>query len=135
MSVEQLESQVLALPLAERRAFTRWLDEHRDEIEQPSVLVRAQESEVRQRLDEMEADPSLRIPFAEADVEQLFKEIIDERAAKTSPRKRVSPSLWRIRPGLSQRAQLVSQLSPLIPQLPPWHLVSGISPSTQRFAF
>ncbi len=88
MSVEQLESQVLALPLAERRAFTRWLDEHRDEIEQPSVLVRVQESEVRQRLDEMEADPSLRIPFAEADVEQLFKEIIDERAAKTSPRPR-----------------------------------------------
>jgi len=36
MSVEHLESQVLALPLAERRAFTRWLDEHRDEIEQPS---------------------------------------------------------------------------------------------------
>jgi hypothetical protein len=28
MSVEQLESQVLALPLAQRRAFTRWLDEH-----------------------------------------------------------------------------------------------------------
>jgi hypothetical protein len=33
MSAEQVESQVLALPLAERRAFTRWLDEHRDEIE------------------------------------------------------------------------------------------------------
>lgn len=31
MSVKELESQVLALPLAERRAFTRWLDEHRDE--------------------------------------------------------------------------------------------------------
>lgn len=88
MSVEQLESQVLALPLAERRAFTRWLDEHRDEIEQPSVLVSAQESEVRQRLVEMEADPSLRIPFAESDVEQMFKEIMDERAAKTSPRPR-----------------------------------------------
>jgi hypothetical protein len=46
MSVEQLESKVLALPLDQRRAFTRWLDEHRDEIEQPSVLARAQESEV-----------------------------------------------------------------------------------------
>ena len=88
MSVEQLESQVLALPLAERRAFTRWLDEHRDQIEQPSVLVRAQESDIRQRLAEMEADPTQRVPFAEVDVEQMFKEIMDERAAKTSSRTR-----------------------------------------------
>jgi len=83
MSVERLESQVLALPLTERRAFTRWLDEHRDEIEQPSVLTGAQESEVRQRLAEMEADPAMRVPFAEADVKQMFKEIMDERATKT----------------------------------------------------
>ena len=88
MKVEQLESQVLALPLAERRAFTRWLDEHRDEIEQPSALVRAQESEVRQRLAEMEADPGARVPFAEADVKQMFKEILDDRAAKASARSR-----------------------------------------------
>ena len=83
MSVERLESQVLALPLTERRAFTRWLDEHRDEIEQPSVLTGAQESEVRQRLAEMEADPAMRILFGEADVKQMFKEIMDERTAKT----------------------------------------------------
>ena len=88
MSVEQLESQILALSLPERRAFTRWLDEHRDEIEQPAVLVRAHESEVRQRLTEMEADPGLRVPFAEADVEQMFKEIMHERAAKASSRSR-----------------------------------------------
>jgi hypothetical protein len=86
MSVEQLESQVLALSLTERRAFTRWLDEHRDEIEQPSALARAQESEVRQRLTEMETDPALRIPFAETDVKQMFKEIMDERSAKTPSR-------------------------------------------------
>ena len=83
MSVKQLEDQVLALPLTERRAFTRWLDEHRDEIEQPSVLAGAQESEIRQRLTEMESDPAMRISFAEADVKQMFKEIINERAAKT----------------------------------------------------
>ena len=74
MSVEQLESVVLALPLAQRRAFTRWLDEHRDEIEQPSVLARVQESEVRERLSEMEADPAMTIPFAEADAEKMFRE-------------------------------------------------------------
>ena len=85
MSVKQLEDQVLALSLIERRAFTRWLDEHRDEIEQPSILARAQESEVRQRLAEMDADPAMRVPFAEADVKQMFKEIMDERAAKTPP--------------------------------------------------
>jgi hypothetical protein len=83
MSVKQIEEQVLALPLTERRAFTRWLDEHRDEIEQPSLLAGAQESEVRQRLVEMDSDPAMRIPFAEADVKQMFKEIMDERAAKT----------------------------------------------------
>src|SRR5665213_3013302 len=60
VSVEQLESQVLALPVAQRRAFTRWLDEHRDEIEQPSILAGAQEGEIRQRLAEMEADPAMR---------------------------------------------------------------------------
>lgn len=84
MSVEQLESQVLALPLAQRRAFTRWLDDHCDEIEQPSPLARAQAEEVSQRLAEMDADPSLRVPFAEADATQMFKEIMDERAARTS---------------------------------------------------
>jgi hypothetical protein len=88
MSVEQLESQVLALPLAQRRAFTRWLDEHRDEIEQPSALAQAQESEVRQRLAEMEADPALRIPFTEADAEKMFREFADARAHKTSSRHR-----------------------------------------------
>jgi hypothetical protein len=88
MSVEQLESQVLALSLPERRAFTRWLDEHRDQIEQPSVLVGAQEGEVRQRLSEMQSDAALRIPFAEADVTLMFKEIMDERATKTSTRSR-----------------------------------------------
>jgi len=88
MSVEQLESLVLALPLAQRRAFTRWLDEHRDEIEQPSVLARAQESEVRQRLADMEADPAMRIPFTEADAEKMFREFADVRAQKTSSRQR-----------------------------------------------
>lgn len=88
MSVEQLEAQVLALPLHERRAFTRWLDEHRDEIEQPSLHASAQENEIRQRLAEMEADPSLRQPCTEADMDQMFKEIMDERAAKTSARAR-----------------------------------------------
>ena len=86
MNVEQLESQVLALPLAQRRAFTRWLDEHRDEIEQPSDLVRAQRSEVTQRLAEMESDPAMRIPFTEADAEEMFHEFADARAQKTSSR-------------------------------------------------
>ena len=88
MSVEKLESQVMALSLADRRAFTRWLDEHRDEIEQPSALSEAQRSEVRQRLAEMEADPGLKVPFAETDAVQMLKEIMDERAAKASSRSR-----------------------------------------------
>ena len=69
-----------------KTAFTRWLDEHRDEIEQPSVLVAAQEREIRQRLAEMEANPALRIPFTEADAEKMFREFADARSRKTSSR-------------------------------------------------
>ena len=68
-----------------REAATRWLDEHRDEIEQPSVLVRAQESEVRQRLAEMEAGPALRVPVGEADIEQMFREFANARAQTPPP--------------------------------------------------
>jgi len=88
MSLKQLESQVLALPVAQRRAFTRWLDEHRDEIEEPSVLAKAQESEVRQRLSEMETNPSMRIPFSEVDAKKMFQEFADSRVHKTSSRRR-----------------------------------------------
>jgi hypothetical protein len=88
MSVKQLESQVLALPLAKRRLFTRWLDEHRDEIEQPSILARAQEAEVRQRLAEMEADSAMRIRFSQTDAKKMFREFANARAPKTSPRTR-----------------------------------------------
>ena len=88
MSVTQLESQVLALPSAQRRAFTRRLDDHREEIGQPSVLAEAQETEVRQRLAEMEADPALRSPFTEADAEKMFREFADARKQKTSSRRR-----------------------------------------------
>ena len=45
MSVEQIELQVMALPIEERRKFARWLDENRDEIEQPSALSQAQQDE------------------------------------------------------------------------------------------
>jgi len=84
MSVEQIESQVLALPIEERRKFTRWLDEHRDEIEQPSALAAAQQQEIGLRLAETEADPDLRIPFKQSDVEQMFRVFADARAQKTS---------------------------------------------------
>jgi len=88
MGVKELESKVLALPLEKRRAFTRWLDENRDRIEEPSKLAHAQQREVLRRLGEMENDPTLRIPFREADVGKMFKEMIHERRAKTSARSR-----------------------------------------------
>jgi hypothetical protein len=36
----------------------------------------------------METDPAMRIPFREADVEKMFREMIHERRAKTSARSR-----------------------------------------------
>jgi len=83
MSVEQLESQIMALPLAERRGRPRWMDEHRDEIEPPSVRVKARETEIRQRPAEMAADPNLRCPMMEATGEQMFREFAHARAQTT----------------------------------------------------
>jgi hypothetical protein len=83
MSVEQLESELLALPPAQRRVFTRWLEEHRDEIERPSVLVMAQRGQDHHRPGEMEADPDLRLPFPEADAETMDCELADARAQNT----------------------------------------------------
>jgi len=83
MSLEQLESELLSLPPAQRRAFARWLEEHRDEIERPSVLVAAQGCEGRHHPGEMEADPDLRIPFPQADAETMYCELADARAQNT----------------------------------------------------
>jgi hypothetical protein len=87
MSVEQLESQLLALSVEDRRRFTRWIDDHRDEIEQPSLLAQAQGTEIGKRLAEMEANPAMRVPFMESDMENMFRELADARALKTPPRR------------------------------------------------
>ena len=64
MNVAELESEVLALPVPERRQFVHWFDEHRDEIlpdeEEIHPTVQA---EILRRRDEVLAHPELMEPW------------------------------------------------------------------------
>jgi hypothetical protein len=87
MSVEQIEASIEAMPVSERRKFVRWFDQHRHELlpeaDDISPAVRA---ELELRLKETDEHPELLEPFAEADVERMFKEITDAHSQKTSVR-------------------------------------------------
>ena len=87
MSVEQLESAILALPAADRHRLARWFEDHLHELidlAEAQAAEAAQEREVRRRLAETEANPAQLQPFEEADVEAMFREFADARA-KDSP--------------------------------------------------
>lgn len=83
MSVEQLESQVLSLPEAERRQFLRWLDAHRHEIlpqeDGPDGEV---EREIIRRSVELRQNPHLAQPVDEHYFERMKKRVADALARK-----------------------------------------------------
>jgi hypothetical protein len=85
MSVEQLESQVLALPEAERRLFLRWLDAHRHEIfpqeDDPDEEV---EREILRRSAELRENPHLAQPVDEHYFERMKQRVADALARKAS---------------------------------------------------
>ncbi len=85
MSVEQLERQIQELAPEDRRRLAEWFDDHRHEL---LPLAAAQEREVVDRLREMEENPALMKPFAETDMDRMFKEFGDDRAQKTPDRPR-----------------------------------------------
>jgi hypothetical protein len=85
MSVEQIEATIEAMSASERRKFARWFDAHRHEL-LPEIDA-AQQKEVLTRLAETEANPKSLEPFAEADVERMFKEFAHARSQKTPARK------------------------------------------------
>lgn len=64
MNVAELESEVLALPVPERRQFIQWLDEHREEIlpEEDEIHPTVQ-AEILRRRDEVMAHPELMEPW------------------------------------------------------------------------
>ena len=87
MSVEQIEASIRALPPAERARFAEWFEIHRDELLPGAGAVSpAVRDELELRLKEMDEHPEMLEPFAEEDLERMFKEFADARAKKTSAR-------------------------------------------------
>lgn len=85
MSVEQLESQVLALPEAERRRFIHWLDDHRHEIlpEEDDVSDEVGR-EILRRSAELQVNPGLAQPVDEQYFERMKRRVADALARKAS---------------------------------------------------
>jgi hypothetical protein len=86
MSVEQIEANIEAMPVSERRKFVNWFDAHRHEL-LPEIET-AQQAEVLTRLAETDANPELLEPFEEADVERMIQDTVNAHAKKSSARRR-----------------------------------------------
>ena len=86
MSVEQIESQVLALPEAERRRFLLWLDDHRHEIlPQEDDVSDEVAGEILRRSAELRENPALAQPVDEHYFDRMKRQVADALARKTSP--------------------------------------------------
>ena len=86
MSVEQIESQVLALPEAERRRFLLWLDDHRHEIlPQEDDVSDEVAGEILRRSAELRENPALAQPVDEQYFDRMKRQVADALARKTSP--------------------------------------------------
>jgi hypothetical protein len=85
MSVEQIESQVLALPEAERRRFLLWLDDHRHEIlPQEDDVSDDVAREILRRSAELRNNPALAQPVDEQYFDRMKCQVADALARKTS---------------------------------------------------
>lgn len=85
MSVEQIESQVLALPEAERRRFLHWLDEHRQEILPGEDDVSDEvKREILRRSAELRANPGLAQLVDEQYFERMKRRVAHALTGKAS---------------------------------------------------
>lgn len=87
MSVQQLESQVLALPEAERRRFLDWLDDHRHELlPDEDEVSEAVQQEILRRSAELEANPGLAVPVTDEWFDDLKRKLADAPPRSASAR-------------------------------------------------
>lgn len=87
MNVAELESEVLALPMPERRQFVHWLDEHRDEIlPDEDEIHPAVQAEILRRRDEVLAHPELLQPVTDEWFDSLKRKLADARPPQAPPR-------------------------------------------------
>lgn len=88
MSVAQLESAILALPLDQRQQLLDWLDEHRRELVPPPAQESdAVKQELLRRRQEYVEHPEQFMVMRDADWDQLGRDI-DEELRQTAPARR-----------------------------------------------
>ena len=89
MSVEQLESAILALPPDERQRLALWFEEHRHELlgdtEADDDLTEDQKAEILRRRDLALAHPELLEPW-EGTIERARQRLHELRRQKASSR-------------------------------------------------
>jgi hypothetical protein len=85
MSVEQIESQVLALPESERRRLFHWLDDHRYEIlpEEDDVSDDLKR-EILRRSVELRENPGLAEPVDDDHFARIKRRVVDALTQKAS---------------------------------------------------
>jgi hypothetical protein len=89
MSLEQVESSILALKPEERKQFARWFEEHRDELIQSNAedeeLTPEQQSEILRRREQALAHPELLEPW-EGTIDRVRQRLHEVRRQNTASR-------------------------------------------------
>jgi hypothetical protein len=89
MSIEQLESQLMAMPAEDRRQFANWFYTHEHEIveiETGSDISRATQEEILRRRDELRVKPGMAIPVTDEWFSELKQKLARARASQASAR-------------------------------------------------
>ena len=88
MSVEQVESAILALAPEERQRLARWFDEHRDKLEGAGDFVISDEAsrEIERRSSELETNPGLAQPIDDEYFARMKRRVADALSGKAPPR-------------------------------------------------
>jgi hypothetical protein len=87
MSIEQVESAILALRPEERRRLVLWLDEHRHDLfgaDEEKDLLPEQKAEILARRQEYIDNPERFVRMDERSLEEMFARIRHHVAARVS---------------------------------------------------
>ena len=88
MSLEQLETSVLALTPDERKQFARWFEEHRRELipaDEDDELTPEQQAEILRRRDQALAHPELLEPW-DGTIDRVRQRLHEVRRQKAAAR-------------------------------------------------
>jgi hypothetical protein len=86
MSLEQLESSILALKPEERKQFAQWFEEHRDKLipaDEDDELTPEQQTKILRRRDQALAHPELLEPW-EGTTDRLRQRLHEIRRQKAA---------------------------------------------------